>query len=185
MKGALVVLVALVAIGALLWWNFDAAATRPHAPWFEAFLHETMEHSVRRQAAGIAVPELGDTAQVAEGAEHYFAMCEGCHGGPGVEPGELAQGLYPKPPLLHEEEEWSDAELFWIAQNGIKASGMPAYGGNHSESQLWAIVSFARTLPGLSVEDYEAFRPAAASDAAGGHDGHHHHGGHDHGSHAH
>lgn len=186
MKGAILTLVVMAAALGALWWNVDVAATNPHAPFVEELLHETMEHAVRRSAAEINAPSLDDSALVGEGARHYFAMCEGCHAGPGVDASELAQGLYPSPPALHEEEEWSDAELFWITQNGIKASGMPAYGPTHSDEALWAIVAFVRTLPGMTAEAYEPFRPQPASPdagepAAGGHD----HGSHDHGSHAH
>ncbi len=170
MRAGLVVGAALLAILGWLWWTVDVSATRPHSPLVEEILHETMEHAVRRSAAGIVVPPLDDQSLVAEGAHHYFPMCEGCHAGPGVEASELAQGLYPTPPPLHEEEEWSDAELFWITQNGIKASGMPAYGPTHTDDELWAIVAFARTLPGMEAAVYEGFRPDPS--AGGGHHGH-------------
>ena len=176
MKGALLVLVLLAALLAVGWWNVDVAATTPHAPWLEELLHETVEHAVRRDAAEIEAPALDDAAMIADGASHYFPMCEGCHAGPGVDASELAQGLYPAPPTLHEEAEWSDAELFWILKNGIKASGMPAYGPTHDDAALWGIVAFVRTLPGMTPEAYEPFRPAEGSS------GHHDHGAHEHGS---
>ncbi len=175
MRGAIAVLLVLGLVLGTAWWTVDVAATRPHPAFVEALLHETMEHAVRRSAAGIAAPALADAALVTEGADHYFAMCEGCHAGPGVEPSELAQGLYPPPPPLHEEEEeWSDAELFWITKHGIKGSGMPGYGPTHSDEALWAIVAFVRTLPGMTPAVYEPFRPAGGG-----------HGGHDHGAHGH
>lgn len=185
MRGALFVLAALALVGSLLWWNVDVAATTPHPAFIEEFLHETVEHSVRRHAAGILPPALEDAALIADGADHYFPMCEGCHAGPGVDPSELAQGLYPAPPALHEEEEWSDAELFWITKHGIKASGMPAYGTTHSDEALWAIVAFVRSLPGMTAEAYEPFRPESRTDDPGtvkesGADV-----GHDHSGHAH
>lgn len=186
MRGAALILVVVAAILGWAWWNVDVAATSPHAPFVEELLHETMEHAVRRSAADIVAPALDDTALVAEGARHYFAMCEGCHAGPGVDASELAQGLYPAPPSLHEEEEWSDAELFWITKNGIKASGMPAYGPTHSDDALWATVAFVRTLPGMTAAAYEPFRPRRPSqtgdspEAAGHDDGAHDHSGHAH-----
>ncbi len=181
MKGAIAVLVILGLVLGTAWWTVDVAATRPHPAIVEELLHETMEHAVRRSAAAIVAPPLDEAALVTDGADHYFAMCEGCHAGPGVEPSELAQGLYPPPPPLHEEEEWSDAELFWITKHGIKASGMPGYGPTHSDEALWAIVAFVRTLPGMTPAAYEPFRPAAGSGHDHGAHGHAH-GGHEHGS---
>jgi mono/diheme cytochrome c family protein len=170
-KRVLLVLVAPTLLVTWLWWNVDVAATSPHPAWVEAFLHETMEHGVRRSSAAIEAPALEDAGLIADGASHYFSMCEGCHAGPGVEPGELAQGLYPPPPALHEEEEWSEAEFFWITKHGIKASGMPAFGPTHDDEALWSVVAFARMLPGMTDEAYEGFRPAALG------------AGHDHASH--
>ena len=198
MKGALGVLLILGLIGAVAWRSIDVSATTPHSPWVEEFLHETMEAAVRRSAADIEVPPLSDPALLSEGAHHYFPMCEGCHAGPGVEPSEMAKGLYPPPPALHEEEEWSDAELFWIVKNGIKGSGMPAYGPSHSDEELWGIIAFVRTMPGINAAAYEGFRPSNGDahdhgahghgDAAGdeGHgDTGHDHDAHDHSTHAH
>jgi mono/diheme cytochrome c family protein len=188
----------LAGLGALLgwlWWSVDVAATHPHAAFVEEILHETVEHAVRRSAAAIVAPGLDEAAVVADGAHHYFPMCEGCHAGPEVEASEIAQGLYPAPPALHEEEEWSDAELFWITKNGIKASGMPAFGPTHSDDDLWAIVAFVRTLPEMESATYEAFRPEATDADPSGRGGHAHGDGdhelgedsghEDHGGHAH
>lgn len=184
MKGALAVLLAFALLAGWGWWTLDVSATQPHSAFVEDFLHETVEHAVRRSAAEISPPPgLDDPALMAEGAHHYFPMCEGCHAGPGVDPSELAEGLYPPPPSLHEEEEWSDAELFWIVKNGIKASGMPAYGGSHSDEELWGIVAFARTLPGMTPAAYEGFRPgddAEMGGAAPAVSDPHDHGSHDH-----
>jgi mono/diheme cytochrome c family protein len=68
-----------------------------------------------------------------------------------------------------EEGEWSDAELFWIVKNGIKMTGMPAFGPTHGDEDLWAIVAIMKELPELSEEAYaervEALSaPAAAED---------------------
>jgi mono/diheme cytochrome c family protein len=42
---------------------------------------------------------------------------------------------------------YSDAELFWIVKNGIRLSGMPAFGNVESEENIWDLVHFVRTLP--------------------------------------
>jgi len=53
------------------------------------------------------------------------------------------------------------SELFWITKNGIKMTGMPAFGKTHSDDKIWAIVSFIELLPNMTKEQYESFDNAA------------------------
>jgi mono/diheme cytochrome c family protein len=83
-------------------------------------------------------------------------MCAACHGAPGKERGEIGKGLNPSPPNLAEvASSWSSAELFWILKNGIKMTGMPAFGPTHSDARLWSIVAFVMQLPKLTPDDYK------------------------------
>jgi hypothetical protein len=34
------------------------------------------------------------------------------------------------------QQEWSDGELYWIFKNGLKMTGMPAFGATHGEEEL-------------------------------------------------
>ena len=49
---------------------------------------------------------------------------------------------------------WTDAELFWIIENGIKDSGMIALGPTHQEQDIWAVAAFVRQLPEMTPERY-------------------------------
>ena len=83
-------------------------------------------------------------------------MCEECHGAPGVERSEMGKGLYPRgPKLLWAAKEDSPSELFWITKNGIKMTGMPAFGPTHSDEEIWAIVAFVKKLPGIDSAFYD------------------------------
>ncbi|ESW79291.1 hypothetical protein X772_28155 [Mesorhizobium sp. LSJC280B00] len=64
-----------------------------------------------------------------------------------------------------------DAELYWIMQNGIKMTGMPAFGSTHNQEELWAMVAFTRRLPEMSQSEYEKITEAS--------EGHHQAGGED------
>jgi hypothetical protein len=65
------------------------------------------------------------------------------------------KGLYPKPPDLRlpETQKLSDGELFWIIENGIRFTGMPAFGGTHGSQDDWKLVLFIRHLPQLTMEE--------------------------------
>ena len=156
---------------------YDVAASHPRWALTAWVLDETMEKSVRRHAASITVPPLEDGAQIRTGYQHYKAMCEMCHGAPGVEPSELARGLEPTPPLLYEdddddsdEEPWTAAELFWITKHGIKMTGMPAWGPTHTDKEIWAMVAFLEKLPHLTAQEYSTFNAAGGEPSAHHHD---------------
>jgi len=90
-------------------------------------------------------------------------MCRLCHGAPGYAQTQVAKGLYPKPPEYKSKnvQRWRDAELYWIIDNGIKMTGMPAFGPTHSKDELWGVVTFVRHLPNLNPKEYQAMVEAA------------------------
>jgi len=56
--------------------------------------------------------------------------------------------MYPRVPSLAspEVQQYSDAELFWIIQNGNRFTGMGAFGKSLTDSQIWDLVRFIRSL---------------------------------------
>ena len=85
-------------------------------------------------------------------------MCESCHGAPGKKETELAKGLNPPAPDLSESgQEMSSEQLFWVTKNGIKMTGMPAWGRTHSDDILWSLVAAIKKLHEISPEEYNSF----------------------------
>jgi mono/diheme cytochrome c family protein len=122
-------------------------------------LETGMIHSVSHHARAIVPPPLSAPALIRQGFAHYQEMCVTCHGAPGVEPDEIAQGLWPKAPdLAKSARHWSPAELFWITKNGIKFTAMPAWGPSHDDDKIWAMVAFLEALPRVSPAQYRAMR---------------------------
>jgi len=152
---AVVVLFALA--GAVLVYSgaYYVGADQPHWSLTSWLINEARDRSIRAHASGIAVPAgLDDPARIMAGVTHYAEHCVVCHGAPGVERGDLAEGLYPRPPYLTDAaRRYTRAELFWIAKHGIRMTGMPAW-GDHSDDELWATVAFLQRLPSLSEPDY-------------------------------
>ena len=60
--------------------------------------------------------------------------------------------MYPRPADLTSKQvqSYSDQELFWIIQNGIRFTGMPAFGKVESPDHIWDMVNYVRTLPNNS-----------------------------------
>ncbi len=167
---------------------FNVAATQNHTKLTHWILSATRESSIEKRAAGIEVPNLDDREMIKNGFRSYREMCAVCHTPPGVKDSPIAQGLNPPPPnLAAEAAELSDAELFWVIKNGIRMTGMPAWGVTHGDAELWDIVAFVKALPDISKEQYQELdrtTEAGHSHAGGSHDmGGHEAGGHDAGGH--
>ena len=136
---------------------YDVSASSPHSRIVDWLLSTTSDASVKRRAQGIQVPDLGDDAMALAGVNDFDAMCTGCHGAPGQEPEAIGQGLNPRAPNLAESAaHMSPVELYWVTKNGIKMTGMPAWGATHDDDALWPVVAFITTLPGLDAESYQA-----------------------------
>ena len=158
----LLVLVIVLILGGLVFINsgvYDVAATKPDTEIVKWVLETTKEKSVRSRSKDITVPNLDSESLIETGFHHYDQMCVGCHGAPGIPQSEIGEGLNPEPPDLSEvAANMTPAELFWITKNGIKMTGMPAFGPTHSDEELWGIVAFMQKLPDLSPEKYKAMK---------------------------
>jgi len=146
---------------------FDVAADTPHSAIVYAVMETVRDRSIAMRVEDIPASPLDDPKLIAEGAEHYDAMCIGCHLAPGLKQSELREGLYPQPPDLTAPIDASPAEMFWVIKHGIKMSAMPAWGKTHDDQSIWGLVAFLRKLPELTAEQYQAMVEASED--------HHHH----------
>ena len=136
---------------------YNVAATYPDSAPVAWVLSTVTDNSVKRHARGIKVPPLDDPAMIEKGVSHYQRMCLYCHGAPGVKIGPIGKQLNPAPPEMTEiAAEWAPNELFWITKNGIRMTGMPAWGVTHSDKEIWAIVAFVDKMPKMTPEQYKA-----------------------------
>ncbi len=170
----------VVGVGAFLYaWTgaYNIAATEPHWDLTYNFLDMIKDRSIASHSDDVRVPGLDDPGMRRHALPHYHGMCRYCHGAPGYTPNELAAGLYPAAPAMtegHIQEEWNDAQLYWIIKNGVKLTGMPAFGSNHGETELWGLVALAKAIPAMTDEEYrQALKKVAGNQ--GRQNGRHHH----------
>ncbi len=159
LAGVITTICVIIIIGLITiysgWYNVSAA-NKPSGleKWF---FGTTSDNSVEKHAEGITIPDLKSPDKINEGFRHYDEMCKGCHGAPGKEETELAKGLNPSAPDLSESaQDMSPEELFWVTKNGIKMTGMPAWGKTHSDDKIWEMVAFIETLPGMTGAQYDS-----------------------------
>ena len=125
-----------------------------------------METLMARTMRGLAIPRgqrelknpiANSDAVFAAGQAHWADHCAACHGNDGSGDTEIGIGMYPKPPDMRRAptQELSDGALFYIIENGIRLTGMPAWGDGTAGSAegSWHLVHFIRRLPTLTAED--------------------------------
>jgi len=114
------------------------------------------------------LPLRGQTPEPGPGQTLFNEHCVLCHGAPGLEPSELAKGLYPHPPLLERKKHLQVGAVYWIVKNGVRDTGMPAFGPTHDEQELWAIAAFTAKMPHLTPAQYLEQARAAGVEKPGG-----------------
>jgi mono/diheme cytochrome c family protein len=96
-----------------------------------------------------ATPEL-----LVEARRHFADHCASCHGNDGSGATEMGQKLYPRVPDMRsaQSQSRSDGELYYIIENGVRFTGMPAWGaGGTNDHDTWHLVLFVRHLPHLTA----------------------------------
>ena len=125
-----------------------------------------LERWIAREARALALPAgarsrmnpIRSTPEVlAEARAHWADHCFSCHANDGSGQTPLGRQLYPPAPdmRLPATQRITDGELFFIIQNGIRLSGMPAWGSGSAqdEEDSWKLVHFIRHLPQLTAEE--------------------------------
>lgn len=124
----------------------------------EAFIARRLRRlAIPRADRNATNPVPASPAVLMEAKEHFADHCAFCHANDGSGNTSIGKGLYPKPPDMRQSstQTLSDGELFYIIQNGIRFTGMPAFGTpdkSHDEDS-WKLVRFIRQLPELTEED--------------------------------
>jgi mono/diheme cytochrome c family protein len=106
-----------------------------------------------------------------ESARHFADHCAFCHGNDGGGNTEMGRNLYPPAPdmRLAPTQRLSDGELYYIIHNGVRWTGMPAWGepGNDNDQDSWKLVLFIRHLPNLAageIRDMKRLNPKSDAD---------------------
>lgn len=130
-----------------------------------------LEILIARQLRHLAIPienrrlrnPLPLTQELLKEARAHFAdHCANCHANNGSGQTALGKNVYPKAPdlRLRDTQSMADGELFFIIQNGIRFTAMPAWGTGDpaKDSGSWQLVHFIRHLPTLTEEELEEMK---------------------------
>ncbi|MGB8473573.1 MAG: c-type cytochrome [Candidatus Acidiferrum sp.] len=137
-----------------------------------------LERIMAREARHLAIPANAQALKnpvpasavnLRDARLHFADHCATCHGNDGSGDTIIGRGLYPKPPDLRlaETQKLSDGELFWIIENGVRFTGMPAFFSPGTQNDSWKLVDFIRHLPQLTEEErmeMEKYNPKGPDD---------------------
>lgn len=165
---ATVIVLAGVAAAAIVFGGmYDTSAKTQHSKLVAWGIHHTMMHSVQRRAAQTG--PLPGTASFWSGAREYQAHCLSCHGGTGMDRAPWAKAMLPTPPfLVDSSSHWSRAELYAIVHDGVKMTGMPAWGEIESDRQVSDVVAFLQVMPRLTPLQFQQVMAKAGAQPLNG-----------------
>jgi mono/diheme cytochrome c family protein len=92
---------------------------------------------------------------LAEGRAHFADHCAVCHANDGSGNTAIGRGLYPRAPDMRQAptQGLTDGEIYYVIENGVRLTGMPAWGGGGNPEASWHLVHFIRHLPELTPEE--------------------------------
>ncbi len=153
-----------VAYAALSAWRHSFSA-REKPSRLEAFLaRHARRIATPAGAKGLKNPYQGTPESLAAAREHFVEHRSTRHGLDGRGDTPIGRNLYPKAPNMTDAEtqRLTDGELFYIISNGVRFTGMPAWGSEDSPQSIWELVAFIRRLPQLGPEELKLMQGLAS-----------------------
>src|SRR5262245_57036599 len=165
LAGMALLVVAMVLAG-VLYVKSTGLRGQPEPPALEASLAGAVRGFRFPADIKSKVNPLGtSTDAVRPGMEHFARYCAVCHANDGSgRDTPFGRGLYPKPPDLRAEgtQGMSDGEIFYVIENGVRFTGMPAFGSGmpdpDGEKLAWELVAFIRRLPRITPDETDEMK---------------------------
>lgn len=146
--GVVLILVAAIAVGAASQFTLSAL---PEPGRAETFVATKAKHYLVRRSSRDGIPRApaDREAAIKVGDRLFGTECAACHGLSGHSPTDAGRWMYPRTADLtsRDIQSYSDQEIFWMIKNGIRFSGMPAFGRVESDEHVWDLVLYVRMLP--------------------------------------
>ncbi|BDG02406.1 c-type cytochrome [Anaeromyxobacter oryzae] len=152
LAGVAAALVILVGGGAVLLLRGGLSARPPPSGFEVALARKVRLLAMPSRARDQRNPLAASERILTEGRAHFADHCASCHGNDGSGRTDLGKNLYPRAPDLRAPatQDLTDGELFYVIENGIRFTGMPAWGGAAKPEESWKLVHFVRHLPRLT-----------------------------------
>jgi mono/diheme cytochrome c family protein len=143
----------------------DGISARAEPSAIEAWIARRLRSwAIPSEARAAKNPIPASPGVLAAGLAHFADHCASCHANDGSGQTAIGRMLHPRAPDMRgpATQRLTDGELFYVIENGVRLTGMPAWGGPGSEEESWQLVHFIRHLPSLTAEErtrMEALNP--------------------------
>jgi cytochrome c len=157
--GLLIAFVAVVALTGGVVAIHHGFSARDNPSGIEKVMARTMRSLAvpsRAKYMNNSVPNTPENLQKA--TAHWADHCAFCHANNGSGDTEVGRNLYPKAPdmRLPDTQKLTDGELYYTIKNGIRLTGMPAWGApGDADEDSWKLVYFIRHLPKMTAQEAE------------------------------
>lgn len=112
--------------------------------------------SIPARAKRLQNPTTTSAEVLQEARAHWADHCAICHANDGSGATAIGRNLYPKAPDMRapDTQGMTDGEIYYVIENGIRLTGMPAWGEGRDDSEdSWKLVTFIRHLPELRPDE--------------------------------
>jgi mono/diheme cytochrome c family protein len=135
-------------------------ADQPVPSFEQKIAMSAVDASMDRHAPSQKNPIQPTDENLVEGAKIYLNNCAGCHGLPSNPDSQFGRSFYPPvPQFFKDAPDMPDNQNFYIAQHGIRWTGMPSWDKTLSESQIWTVVTFLSRLEKLPPAALKVLEP--------------------------
>ncbi len=157
---------AVTAAAALTYVRSTGLKSQPEPGGLETRLARAIRAwAVPNEIRSMPNPVTSSPDAVAAGRRHFAGYCAPCHGNDGSGQGtSYGRGFFPKAPdmRLAATQQLTDGELFYIIENGVRFTGMPAFGSGTAdpkgETLAWQLVHFIRRLPAIGSDELDEMK---------------------------
>src|SRR5271155_4961309 len=142
-------------LGALL---TGCTANKPPSDGETSLANAAKDVTIPLEAGKMKNPLPETDEVVSQGQEVFLGSCAQCHGADGRGDTNIGRNMAPPAMDLSSShvQHWSDAELFWIVQNGVRLTGMPSWKSSISDNDTWKLARFIHNLPRLNAASASA-----------------------------
>jgi mono/diheme cytochrome c family protein len=157
--GLLLLVIGVLGVGAYMMHNMmeHGFSTRTEPMQMEKALATTIRgRAIPSRYKTMENPAVSPSDVIHEGMAHWADHCATCHANNGSGDTMYGKTMYPRPPDMRQKDTqgMTDGELYYTIKNGVRLSGMPAYGDpGDDDVDSWKLVTFIRHLPQLTPSE--------------------------------
>ena len=125
----------------------DPRADIPPSAFEKKRAMEALDAALDRHAPHVKDPIPPTAPNLARAARLYGTYCAKCHGAMNGSETAWRVSLYPPAPQFPKEPtDMEEFENFYVIQHGVRWTGMPAWSGQLSDRQIWALVTYLNQM---------------------------------------